>query len=160
MKIKNNLNVWKYKDYYPWYRPDKKIAGFFRRYKWAWQRAKYGFCDRDLWNLDYTLGNYIANTVSQLAKTTHGYPHGITEDKWTEILNGIAKDFYLGTDDSLYKNEYEDKINSNVYSLCFKSNKDLWKKYSERELEIANVMSAHRCNGFKELAKWFPHLWD
>lgn len=160
MDIKNKLNVWKYENYAPWYRLDKKIRGFFQKIKWTWQRAKYGYCDRDTWGLDYTLGNYIANTVKHLAETTHGYPHGTSEESWKEILISIAENFYLGCNEDLYENEYEEKINSNLFTSKTKGNKELWRLYSEREREITEKMSLHRREGFKELEKWFPHLWD
>ena len=67
VKIENKLNIWDYKDVFRWYRIDKRISLFFRKIKWAYQRAKYGWCDRDLWNLDWTLGNYIASSVNELA---------------------------------------------------------------------------------------------
>lgn len=160
MKFENKLNVWKWDNCTPWYRLDKKIVGFFQKLRWAWQRAKYGFCDRDIWGLDYTLGNYIANTIKYLAKTTHGHPPNTSAKEWEEILMSIANDFYLGTNDNLYENKYEDKISSNLYISPTKGNKNLWKSYSERELEIASTMAAHRHSGFEKLEKWFPHLWD
>lgn len=102
MERKNKLNVWEVKIYYPWYRIDKRIAFFFRKIKWSYQRIKYGFCDRDIWSLDYTLGNYIAATVTCLEEKGMGYPGHITDEEWSQILKSIANSFYLSVNDEDY----------------------------------------------------------
>ena len=160
MMIENNLNLWKYESYTPWYRLDKKLQSFFQKVKWTWQRAKYGFCERDVWSLDYTLSNYIANTIKYLAETTHGYPFHMTEEEWIKTLMSIAEDFYLGSEEDLYENEYEDKINSNLFISHTKGNKELWRLYAKREKDIQDIMASHRHNGFEKLEKWFSNLWN
>ena len=161
MKFENKLNIWKWDNYIPWYRLDKKLRGFFQKVKWTWQRAKYGFCDRDLWSLDYTLGNYIASTVYKLSKTTHGYPYGTTEKDWDNILKSIVANFYMGVNEDCYENIYE-KVVAELppYEKQTEEQKEMWKRYSEREVDIANLMAYHRKEGFKVLEKWFPSLWD
>ena len=39
----------------------------------AKQRAKHGFCDRDVWSIDYWFCNTISPMLKQLAKKHHGY---------------------------------------------------------------------------------------
>ena len=161
-EMENKLNIWKFSDVpRKWYRPDLKVRSFFRKIKWAWQRAKYGYCDRDLWNLDYTLGNYIAGSVYRLSKITHGYPHGISEIDWNNILKSIATNFYMGVNEDCYGNIYEKEVaDLPPYEKQTEEQKEMWKKYSEAELDINNLMSDHLHNGFTALEKWFPHLWD
>lgn len=102
MEIKNKLNVWD--DVYcgRWYRIDRRIRFFFRKIKWSYQRIRYGFCDRDLWSLDYTLANYIAATVTSLDEKRMGYPGHITDEEWGQILKSIATDFYMSVNDDDY----------------------------------------------------------
>lgn len=153
----NQLNIWSKNDYpVKWYRPDLKVKNFFRKVKWTWQRAKYGWCDRDLWDLEYTLGNYIASSTEKLAEITHGYPPNITEEKWDNILKKISEDFYFGVNEDYYENPYEEEW----FNSLTPEKEELWKKLSDREIEIHKAMSDHLHNGFVALEKWFPHLWD
>ena len=161
IEIKNRLNIWEYKYPCRWYRFDEKIKTFFRKLRWMRQRAKYGWCDLDLWNLDYTLGNYIASSVNELANRTHGYPYGLDEQEWDRILREIATSFYLGTNEDVWDNPYEDKVSyKTMYSDLEKPERDVWDKFFEREEGNRKSMEIRRQEGFKVLMKWFPHLWD
>ena len=161
LEIKNNLNIWEEKEYCRWYRIDKKIAFFFRKIKWMLQRAKYGYCDKDLWSLDYTLGNYIASSVNELANRTHGYPLNTTPEQWDEILRTIARDFYVGTNEDFWNNPYEDML---VYGTWYKDlpddKKEYWDKWFEKEQEHELLRANRRQEGFQLLSKWFIQLWD
>ena len=159
--ITNRLNIWKYKEPCRWYRFDRRIVLFFRKIKWTYQRAKYGYCDRDLWDLDYTLGNYIASTINELANRTHGYPGGLTAEKWDRILRSIAQDFYLGTNEDCWENEFERFVTYEItYNKMNSEQKAHWDSWFKKELENDDMMTEHLYNGFKNLIKWYPHLWD
>ena len=161
MDIKNNLNIWEYTEYEPWYRIDKKIILFFKKIKWMWQRSKYGYCDKDLWSLDYTLGNYIASSVNELANRTHGYPFELTAEEWDSILRSIARSFYLGTNEECWSNPYEEQIIfGKHFDVLSDTEKECWKKWFEVEKEKDRSMTIRRQEGFNELSKWFSHLWD
>jgi hypothetical protein len=161
VKIKNNLNIWEEKGYYRWYRIDQRVAFFFRKIKWMFQRAKYGYCDKDLWSLDYTLGNYIASSVNELANRTHGYPFNTTENEWDDILRTIAKNFYLATNEEEWVNPYEDMLE---YGTWYKNlpddKKEYWDKWFKVEFEHDLLRENRRQEGFQLLSKWFTHLWD
>ena len=163
VEIKNNLNLWKYKDYCPWYRIDLKIVSFFRKVKWAWQRAKYGWCDRDIWNLDYTLASYISTSIARLAETTDSYPYGLTKKEWGNILRNIAENFYLSANEECYDNPYADMLVSFGFVSGRNRNperEEVYTKWKKVEEENNKTREAHRQEGFKELQEWFPALWD
>lgn len=161
LEIKNNLNIWKYKEYSRWYRIDKKVGLFFCKIKWMLQRAKYGYCDMDLWSLDYTLGNYIASSVNELANRTHGYPYDTTAEEWDSILRSIARNFYLATNEDEWGNPYDDMREYGAfYNNLPDDKKEYWDKWYEAEEENARSMDIRRQEGFKLLQKWFTHLWD
>lgn len=160
-KIQNKLNIWKFQDCAArWYRPDLKVRNFFRKIKWTWQRAKYGYCDKDLWSLDYALGNYIASATNKLSKKNHSHPYSTTEKEWDDILKNISINFYMGVNEDCYDNIYEKVIASLPSVDQTDEQREMWKRYSEREIDIANLMAYHRKEGFKSLEKWFPNLWD
>ena len=163
VEIKNNLNLWKYKDYCPWYRIDLKIVSFFRKVKWAWQRAKYGWCDRDIWNLDYTLASYISTSIVRLAETTDSYPYGLTKKEWGNILRNIAENFYLSANEECYDNPYNDMLVSFGFVSGRNRNperEEVYTKWKKVEEENDKTREAHRQEGFKELQEWFLALWD
>lgn len=159
-KIENKLNIWDYKDVFRWYRFDKRISLFFRKIKWAYQRAKYGWCDKDLWSLDWTLGNYIASSVNELANRTHGYPYSLSPEEWDKILRTIATNFYLGVNEDSWTNPYEDKVTCKLYNKLERAEQVIWDKWVAEERRIENYMAFCREEGFKDLMEWYSHLWD
>lgn len=161
IKIENKLNIWDYKDVFRWHRFDKRISLFFRKIKWAYQRAKYGWCDKDLWSLDWTLGNYIASSVNELANRTHGYPHGLSPEEWDRILRRIARNFYLGVNEDCWTNPYESDVSyEKNYHELGEAERTVWNKWFEEEGKIEEFMKARRREGFCDLVKWYSHLWD
>lgn len=159
--IKNRLSIWDFKEPNRWYRIDRKIRFFFRKIKWMFQRAKYGYCDMDLWNLDYTLGNYIASTVCKLANTTHGYPYQLNPKTWEKILKGISYNFYVGVNEDFWDNRFDKFLTYEInYQRLTEDQKRLWDDWFKEENKKYELMKAHRQKGFEDLAEWFPHLWD
>ena len=162
IKIENKLNIWQYTEYSRWYRIDRKLNLFFRKIKWMFQRAKYGYCDMDLWSLFYTLGNYIASTTQELKCRTHGYPLDCTEDEWMEILQQISNSFYLATNEECWTNPYEEEVGFGYIPPEDRTpiQKEALNKWIEKEIENDWLMNIRLQEGFQLLNKWFYHLWD
>lgn len=157
----NNLNIWEWKEHNKWYRLDKKVTFLFRKIKWMFQRAKYGYCDRDLWDLDYTLGNYLASTINKLADINHGYPHDVTEKEWDDILKNMAYNFYVGTNEDFWEDPYNKFLSyEKNFNELDEKQKELWRKWFEKQEETSNLMKEHRHEGFQTLEKWYDYLWD
>ena len=157
----NNLNLWKWKEYTKWYRLDKRIAFFFRKIKWMFQRAKYGYCDRDLWELDYTLGNYLASALNKLADITHGHPHEVTEKEWDNILKNMAYNFYVGVNEDFWEDPYSKLLSyERNFDELEEGQQELWRKWFEKQADTHELMVKHRHEGFESLEQWYEHLWD
>ena len=61
--------------------------------KGTYQRARRGYCDADLWNLDHTLALLIVAGTERLQKGI-AYPGtGMTFEEWHAILAQIEKGF-------------------------------------------------------------------
>lgn len=90
LSVKNLVAWWPAKT---WYSVQMNIKGFFRRAKYRVQRAKKGYCNGDLCNLDLTLEAYIHNTLLEFAEKTDSYPDrlGFTYESWVKYLRDIAK---------------------------------------------------------------------
>ena len=56
------------------YNPIKFIKRYGRNIKHAYQRIKYGYCDRDVWSIDSWFLNVIPNMLEDLKESTHVYP--------------------------------------------------------------------------------------
>ncbi len=84
--------------------PKVKIARYKSNIVSIYKRAKYGFCDKDVWAIDCWFLSVMPAMLEQLKETTHGYPisdeaevHAISEigtvpedkglEKWKEILS-------------------------------------------------------------------------
>jgi len=95
------------------------------------QKLRRGYSDEDLWDL----GNHLAEIILPRLKdfkrvNTHGYPNGLTESKWDEILNKM-----------LYA--FENTVNEPDFD--FNTYDDTQKKIQE---------------GFELFGKYFQSLWD
>ena len=103
------LNLYK-PPYAPWRYPSnwfRNIRLFFRGFRWRRQRARYGFCEADLWDLHSFLSELIATALHNFPKDlnsmpTRYYRHDDTienaqevEDeglkKWKEDVEEVAK---------------------------------------------------------------------
>lgn len=77
------------------------------RFKWWWdrvgrvprrqralvQRARRGWAEQDVWQLDRYLAGVMAGAVRHLAATGHGAPHDLEDDEWRQTLDEIAGGF-------------------------------------------------------------------
>lgn len=156
----DDLNIWKLKDYHRWYRIDKKIIFFFKKIRWAYQRAKYGYCDRDIWSLDYSLANYITATTTHLAKTFQGYPPNLTPKEWEDTLTFISHSFYLGIHEEEWDNPYEEEALKIPLNNCTPEQEALRNKWIQKEMSNKKAMETRIKEGLNELSKWFFYLWD
>ena len=114
--------------------PFRHFARWKRNIYHMYQRIKYGYCDRDVWSIDYWFLNVVPNMLEDLKETTHGYPdqteqiaHAIANtgrpvkidndgmQKWQDILSEMVFLFREANDETCTKeNPYEaeyDKAN-------------------------------------------------
>ena len=101
------MNVFKV-DYLSWRYPLnwwKNIKLFFRRFKWAWQRATRGFADCDIWDLDSSILNYLSGTLKQLSEIAEGWPGNEQFPKyedWTNFLKEMSEKFAAANESNEY----------------------------------------------------------
>lgn len=60
--------------YWKGFHPIREIRRVKRGIKYAIQRAKYGYCDRDVWSIDHWFLKVVPSMLDDLAETAHGYP--------------------------------------------------------------------------------------
>lgn len=55
--------------------------------KMAKQRAKKGYCDLDVWNINTFIEEKLVAMLKEFIKQNDGYPSELTPDEWNNILN-------------------------------------------------------------------------
>lgn len=103
------------------------------------QRGKKGWCPEDTWNLDNYLSRVIAESVDYLNKNKHGYPHRLTDKKWSKILKDISEGM-------LAVERFDDNFDYDQSFEKYKSEYD--KAYKKRK------------EALKLLTTYFNNLWD
>ena len=84
------LNVWKFLNYGNIFR---RIGGFFNKIKYAMDRARKGFCDYDLCDLDIFFVDLIIRALEEHQESALGYPdskYSTFEDWMNAIDEGIG----------------------------------------------------------------------
>ena len=79
------LNVWKFPNDGNIFR---RIGGFFNKVKYAKDRARKGFCDYDLWDMDIFFVDLIIRSLEEHKEYTCGYPDGkySSFEDWTNAI--------------------------------------------------------------------------
>lgn len=167
--MKNNLNVFKYNSFSR--NPFKVISQFFRNIRYAYQRATKGYCERDVWNLDYFYLKLFYSTLRELADTTHGYPAEFEDPElWSAMLREIAEHFNNANEDTvdfpLAKETdelHEKMLEFDIFSDKTKEDpryQELREAWFDKVKELANFRVLEKNIGFELLKKYFFDLWD
>lgn len=64
-----------------------------RRRRWWWQRRTRGWDDRELWNLDWHIAQFILPRLRAFASANKPTPHGLTPEAWRRKLDDMAYAF-------------------------------------------------------------------
>lgn len=120
-----------------------------KRVKHYWQRAKRGYSIWDLWNLNTYLAKLLANSLEDLANTTHGYaPEFETIEEWRQALREMSQGFRA------FNEEDVSPLSNLDFDTLFSSigNQKLQENYS--------VLRERFDKGMSLFHKYFNHLWD
>jgi hypothetical protein len=147
--------------------PHEVIMHKIRDIHCAWQRATKGYCYRDIWSIDYWFLKTIPNMIDSLKKVHHGYPNGLSDEEWCEILSKISRSFRNADDECTdyvnpYKDEYLSKLHIDIETSRFicDADEELEKKYLETENKRNQYMNDNLKEGFALFQKYFHSLWD
>ena len=134
-----------------------------RKLRFLFQRVRWGFSDRDLWNFDTTIAKFMIPRLKRFSKIKHSYPGWNFEtdsemsfEEWTEILSKIINAFevFLMDDPDI---EYikEAWIDDGG---CFHSitDPDLEEKFKVEQERRQKVVK----EGLKLFSIYFESLWD
>lgn len=175
-KIKTDNSLWQNPSFpfRAWY---YYIPWFFRTLKFCIQRARRGFSDYDVWNLDSYLAILIKESLVHLADTAHGYPNNTDDmESWKRTLINTAEYFH-----KYYEEEEVDQSND-AYIRYLQLKQELLKEHPNAEesdllmispalvtlrdfwlREYDKVEESKKENlrkGMDKLKLIFPYLWD
>ncbi len=138
------------------YNPIKHIMRWGRNIKHAYQRIKYGYCERDVWSIDWWFLNVVPNMLEDLRDTAHGYPDSPDSMAQAIVDTGRPED----VDDAGMK-RWQDTLTEMVF-LLREANEDTCTRLNPYEEEYLKAdkrftdMYGHFGDGLKtaeELAK-------
>jgi len=160
------LNV--FKQYYsPWNHITnwpRNIRLFFRRYKWAYQRATRGYADCDVWDLDHFYTRLFAGSLNRLADIAAGYPGNDqfpTYEDWINYLREMAQLFSQSLESNNY---YPAPAEEKWWDW---NQKHGWKDenpFADDMIKEAHENALNREADFNKawemMGKVYEHLWD
>lgn len=76
-----------------------------RQYMWKIQRAKNGFDNTELWNLDNTIVRFILPRLIKFKENNHTYPSDLDQNTWNDYLDKMIKYFQDYLKDDVENNE-------------------------------------------------------
>lgn len=173
----NKLNVLTY-GFLPWrlYNLWHNFRQIWRNLRYVLQRATKGYCDQDLWNLDYFYSQLFVNTLTDFSKQLHGAPSKFYDEetgsisRWIDYIGEMRDHFYNSIkENKVEKNEFEDDYMFIAYGdtndhiigtqLSREQNevRELWLK---REKEIDDWRANELKTALNMLENVYEDLWD
>lgn len=117
--------------------PLEYLRDWWHELRAFYQRGKYGYADRDCWNLGDCLAYWLPDAVRRIADG-HSYPGvdgAATPEEWQDVLERIARGFEAWTEINDVDTDWQDK-------------------------ELMAKLETEYDEGIELFAKWFGHLWD
>lgn len=140
--------------------PIEWVRWFLQCLKFTWQRARWGFSEKDVYNFDVYHSELIAAIMTYMQANNNSYPSNMSNEEWHKILKDIAHNFSQWNEDlptpcyDKYSSAIEDK--NTTPEMKYKLIKD-WAK--EEEDNYAYKLKKLK-EGFDLLYEHYPNLWD
>ena len=143
-----------------WRQTHRNVKNFFKTLKWAYQRATKGYCDFDLWNLDWFYSKIFIDTLKEFANSNqlHGAPIALFDydndsvQPWIDYLNEMRQHFENANKD-YYDEIDKDLIDNGGFARMKEKHLEdygAFTEWTQNELEKA----------FDMMKKVYFDLWD
>lgn len=84
--------------------------------KWLLQRLFRGWSDKDLWNLDYTISEFIIPRLEAFKRGTYGYPAEFkTAGEWEKVIDKMIWSFDYIVNQDKYEDGLMEKYKDNQF---------------------------------------------
>lgn len=118
----------------------RKLKDWKFERKMAKQRAKKGYCDLDVWNIDNFIETTLVEILKEFKKDNNGYPPELTPEEWDKIIDRMI---FLLTE-----------MNEETCSMRF----DLGDK-PEKYFEVSEYRTKCKDEFYDLLKRWHWALW-
>ena len=155
-----DLNIFKQR--YVYRNPLRNIKDFLRRFKYAYQRITKGYCDTDLWNLDYYLICLLSEALKELSETTYSYPMNLTEEEWRQKLLEMSNHFSNISEytDNDINNRAEKSFDAYWDSRGTDKEDKLYNNWIEISKDAFKFREEEKNKALDMIKEWFFDLWD
>lgn len=142
----------------------QRIKWWFRREKYIRQRARWGFSEYDVWDMDAYLADLLRDMFAYWAKHQHSHPYELTAEEWQQTLINISecfaqynRDLPTPAYDAFHKAAIRTKIDGGV---AIEVPDNLLQAWRDEEIQQHEYKMQKLKEGFDLLYKWYPNLWD
>lgn len=159
----SEINVFKY-GRLSWRRPIDSIKLIFRRLKWGYQRIVRGYCDYDIWEMDYFLGTLLSDMCFNFADNASGWPDSKFEtyEDWVEYLREMGRCFRF-TKEEAYPTPALDKWADSISphdNEWINREDELTQAMREEDKRISSERESYKDKALKMLDYVWFNLWD
>lgn len=101
-----------------------------QRPKWAWQRMRRGWSDRDAWSFDVYLAGVIAGGLQNI-RNGHSHPSDMTPEEWEAYLDDISESLIRYREGKFTDQSYDEEMAMHddateaVHNLAYRFG-DMW----------------------------------
>lgn len=142
----------------------KRLKWWYRRWKFKWQRALWGFSEYDVMDMDYYLAELIGEMLLYRAKHSHSHFSNMSEresQQWFIDTAQMFKDWNREFPTPAYE-KYRASIKrvEGCGVVTVESNSELAKEWMEEEKRNYEYKKSRLKEGFARLYEKFGELWD
>ena len=123
----------------------KSVYHFPKNIKWWYQRARYGYSDRDTWSGDWYLAGIIAGIMERIVNDGHGVAMSYADDENTPVEVMVER-----------RDEEWNKYIA-IFREYSKNGPAINQKWKD---EFGGVLDEDMQDALQWLSKHFQELWD
>ena len=142
-----------------------RIKWWFRRAKYARQRARWGYSEYDLWDFESYHADIVSKSMFYLAEHSHSYHPEMTSEEWQATLQKIGECFAFWNKD-LPTPAYDayckavKRTRNKDGSITIEVSDELFEAWRKEEWDNYELKRKKLKEGFDLLYEYYPHLWD
>ena len=131
-----------------------KLHRWIKNIKYIYQRARYGYCDIDIWSIDQWFLEIMPSMLQQLKDTTDSYP--CASDFPSQAVNGTRTPEEIDNEGM----QNWQNILSEMIFLFNEANEDTCTKKNKYDIALDKYRDECKDRAFELFSKWFRYLWD
>jgi hypothetical protein len=143
----------------------KRIKWWFRRARYARQRAHWGFSEYDIWDFKTYHAELVAAMMRYWAGRSNSHHPEMADEEWQAVMNKIAECFEFWNKDlptpsyDAYRATVRRVKNEDgsITTECPDGLSEAWRK---EEMDNYKMKRQKLKEGFDLLFEYYPHLWD